>query len=359
MNDAKFPSEAVFEQIGREFQSELGNWAASQSQVSRAGARLMRQGFKREAAPLRSRGWFFVPAGLGLALAGFALFFAMSFGFSGPLTYTVNGKSWSDPRMQAQTGHAAELAFSDGSKVIAEPGTRCSVVDVTPNGARVDIQHGSIEAAIQHREHTAWTVSAGPFKVVVTGTRFSVAWDEVAAKMSVRLHEGSVTVSGRCIGERKLKSGEELAVSCEGQKSLQQPAEATVSEPAPRLPSTATAPEEAAPEGSTLSVNEKKADRKAPAPDGLRDELKSLAEVRRELEHNPGRALQLAEANRAKYPAGALAEEREALALFALDRLGHHGEFRTRSARFLAKYPLGPFSAKVRGILEHVAEPSR
>lgn len=351
MNNANSPSEAIFEQIGREFQNELGSWAAWQSQVARAGARLTREGFKRQAAPRRSRSWLFVPGGLGLALAGLALFFA----FPGPLTYTLNGKPASDFGMQAQTGHAAELAFSDGSKVIAQPGTRCSVVDVTPNGARVDIQHGSIEASIQHREHTAWTVSAGPFKVAVTGTRFSVTWDEVTAKMSVQLHEGSVTVSGRCMGERKLKSGEELAVSCEGQKALSQTAEAAVLAAEPSLPSTAVA--SAAPEASAPLSSEKKAAPKA--PDSLRDELNSLAEVRRELAGNPARSLQLAEASRAKYPAGALAEEREALALFALDRLGRRGEFRTRGARFLAKYPLGPFSAKVRGILEHVAEPPR
>jgi len=147
MSDAKFPSEAIFERLGCDLQNELGSWAASQSQVARAGARLTREGFKRQAAQRRSRSWLFVPGGLGLALAALALFFA----FPGPLTYTLNGKPASDSGMQAQSGHGAELVFSDGSKVIAQPGTRCSVVDVTPNGARVDIQHGSIEAAIQHR----------------------------------------------------------------------------------------------------------------------------------------------------------------------------------------------------------------
>jgi hypothetical protein len=94
-----------------------------------------------------------------------------------------------------------------------------------------------------------------------------------------------------------------------------------------------------------------------PAPvagdDRLREEVAQLAAIRRELERDPGRALALAEEARARFGAGALEEEREALAILALGKLGRGAELRARGARFLQRFPQGAFAAKVRGLLEH------
>lgn len=51
------------------------------------------------------------------------------------------------------------------------------------------------------------------------------------------------------------------------------------------------------------------------------------------------RALEVVERHRQEYPRGSLAEEREALAVRALVKVGRHDEARARAARFEAAYP--------------------
>jgi hypothetical protein len=57
------------------------------------------------------------------------------------------------------------------------------------------------------------------------------------------------------------------------------------------------------------------------------------------LASDPARALALTEQHRHSFPAGALREEREAIAIQALRGLGREPEARARAARFETKYP--------------------
>jgi hypothetical protein len=57
------------------------------------------------------------------------------------------------------------------------------------------------------------------------------------------------------------------------------------------------------------------------------------------LASDPARALSLTDQHRRSFPAGALREEREAIAIQALRRLGREPEARARAARFETKYP--------------------
>ncbi len=91
----------------------------------------------------------------------------------------------------------------------------------------------------------------------------------------------------------------------------------------------------------------------APAAGQLRAETVQLAQVRRALEASPAEALRLAREGQRLFPHGVFAEEREALEVFALDRLGRDAEARAQATRFVARHPNGPLTSRVRAILEN------
>lgn len=86
--------------------------------------------------------------------------------------------------------------------------------------------------------------------------------------------------------------------------------------------------------------------------DLLQREVAHLKTVRQALASDPARALSLANAGHAEFKGGVLYQEREALALQALNALGRRAELEQRGARYLESFPSGSFSDQVRGMLE-------
>jgi hypothetical protein len=83
-----------------------------------------------------------------------------------------------------------------------------------------------------------------------------------------------------------------------------------------------------------------------PAPSVLKgtrerapDEAKLLEQARRALSTNPSQALAITRRHQALYPNGALAQEREVIAIEALRRLGKSGQASERADSFEQKYP--------------------
>ncbi|MBK7583317.1 MAG: hypothetical protein IPI67_24390 [Myxococcales bacterium] len=64
------------------------------------------------------------------------------------------------------------------------------------------------------RPGARWVVAAGPFRVLVTGTRFAATWDPQSEVLTVSMEEGSVVVSGRCVESRALSAGESASFGC-------------------------------------------------------------------------------------------------------------------------------------------------
>jgi hypothetical protein len=71
----------------------------------------------------------------------------------------------------------------------------------------------------------------------------------------------------------------------------------------------------------------------------LTGELDLLARARRVVASNPARALQLTAEHARRFHDGVLAQEREVLAIDALNRLGHRELAAARARRFIASYP--------------------
>jgi FecR protein len=112
------------------------------------------------------------------------------------------------------------LAFSDGSKVRMAARTRGRVVEVNDRGAKLALDDGTVAVDIVHRARTQWIFEAGPFRVKVHGTSFTVAWNPVEAVFDVRLASGAISVTSPLAGsEIQMRAGQSLRVSLREQTS--------------------------------------------------------------------------------------------------------------------------------------------
>jgi transmembrane sensor len=105
--------------------------------------------------------------------------------------------------------------FSDGTFVSVSSAALARVTETSSRGASIVLEEGSLSFAVVHRDATLWHVTAGPFTVVVTGTKFDVRWSAGEQTFALDLHEGSVTVLGPSLGPtgRRILSSESLRVS--------------------------------------------------------------------------------------------------------------------------------------------------
>ncbi len=211
------------------------------------------------------RRWRFGIAGAALVAGAAGLFLWVT-----PAAQQEPLRFWVEER----TGHVDEwvtardaeqsLRFSDGSSVVAGPHTTTRVMQTTPDGARLTLERGHVDAHVVHREASRWQVAAGPFVVHVTGTRFRVNWDPQTEKLAVSVSEGKVEVTGDGRPKHELTAGSVLELSASSAVGLQS---APLAEPP-----AAAASAEPNPENATA--------------DGVRDE-DELIRPRKPAEHKP------------------------------------------------------------------------
>jgi hypothetical protein len=110
------------------------------------------------------------------------------------------------------------LAFSDGSSVKMVARARGRVVEVNDHGATVALDDGKVSVDIVPRPHARWIFEAGPFRINVHGTAFTVAWNPGEAVFEVRLLRGAVSVvSPLAEQEIPLGAGQSLRASLRDQ----------------------------------------------------------------------------------------------------------------------------------------------
>lgn len=88
-----------------------------------------------------------------------------------------------------------------------------------------------------------------------------------------------------------------------------------------------------------------------PAAQGWGSELELLSQAQRALKTDATRALSLSREHQRAYPSGVFAEERDALMIDALARLGHASQARTLAARFFERYPRSSHQTRITTIL--------
>lgn len=119
--------------------------------------------------------------------------------------------------IEALDGRSTPLHFSEGSTVVLHEGARMRVLALGTDAARVLVENGVVDASIAHRKtgRTRWDFEAGPFRVMVTGTRFRMAYYSTDQSFRLSTEEGQVVVSGGCQQTPKtVSAGEMLELSC-------------------------------------------------------------------------------------------------------------------------------------------------
>ncbi|WP_437310305.1 FecR domain-containing protein [Sorangium sp. So ce388] len=217
--------------------------------VSR-GAALRRGGaYGRLDAWLRSLGISTVLAERprwGLALAGAAAL-AVALVVLWParrLDYAVEGAPVAPGGyISAAAGDEVRLSFTDGTTVALSPGSALRVAEVEATGARMLLEHGRASLRVTPRPKARWSVEAGPFAVLVTGTAFDVSWTRGDGTLRVDLHEGSVTVRGPLAPDGlPLRAGQRLVARMhEGDVQISSADAASAAGPAEGGPSSAQA----------------------------------------------------------------------------------------------------------------------
>jgi ferric-dicitrate binding protein FerR (iron transport regulator) len=105
------------------------------------------------------------------------------------------------------------IRFPDGSRVALQAGAQGRVVEASGRRCRVLLERGAVAVEVTPDRGRRFEIDAGPYRVSVTGTRFSVRWDPQARAFAAALASGRILVSGPGIdGERALAPGERLEV---------------------------------------------------------------------------------------------------------------------------------------------------
>jgi TolA-binding protein len=292
----------------------------------------------------------------------------------------------------APTGKDLPLDFSDGTRVALASEAEARIVNLSAASVEVELRRGRAHFDVAKRDGSTFSVRAGPFGVLVTGTRFDVSWLPDADALVVDLHEGQVTLSGCGFGEgRQLAAGQTARAQCEtsevsiGYASTKRsrPASARASKPGPASkqanshetgsepPTAASAPAEA-PAEPVASPRLEPAPWQALARQGAhRKALEAIEAEGFEKAAARASATELMMLADAAQHAGALARARQALsqvrqrfggseeaafASFALGRLefdgfGAHAQAARWFRTYLGEQPSGAFAREALGRL--------
>jgi hypothetical protein len=131
------------------------------------------------------------------------------------LHYAVEGAALGQGGYVAASAEsAARIRFADGSMAEVQPGSSMRVMETHAAGARLVLEEGRAELSVAKRAGASWSVEAGPFSILVTGTRFGASWLRVDETLRVELHEGSVVVRGPLLQDGlALRAGQMVVAS--------------------------------------------------------------------------------------------------------------------------------------------------
>jgi transmembrane sensor len=189
--------------------------AREQGQAARH-ARMRAHVLERVAGPHASAGprwWAWSLAAGAVAAAVLLVWFVLR---PQALTFQVEGaadSSLAQAFVAAGEDQPLTLAFSDGSAMQLRPRTRVRVGSLRDDGADLVLESGTLEASIEPRAGGSWSVAAGPYRVDVVGTVFSVHWVPEEESFELALSRGAVEVRGPGIdGVREVAAGERLVI---------------------------------------------------------------------------------------------------------------------------------------------------
>ena len=211
---------------------------------------------------LRRRLLVFALSGAAVLAAGVAL------QRSRPLGYDVAGVAApSSGRVETGAGQTARVRFTDGTAIVLLERTSGAVVERTSDGATFALERGRANFDVVHRARARWRVVAGPFEILVTGTRFDLTWPDGAGVLTLDLRAGSVIVRGGAAKSGiSVRAGERISLRTDGPPPTTVPDRDSTSPP----PAAGQAEAETAAPMRSRSRRPSADDPPATAPDGLR-----------------------------------------------------------------------------------------
>jgi ferric-dicitrate binding protein FerR (iron transport regulator) len=105
------------------------------------------------------------------------------------------------PHPAPDVASAGRIEFSDGSRMTVAAEARASVTAIDAQGARVRLEHGRLSAHVVHLPKASWSIAAGPYQILVTGTAFDVSWTPETNALELWIRHGSVLVKGPNAGQ--------------------------------------------------------------------------------------------------------------------------------------------------------------
>lgn len=231
------PEKAGLMPLGERIADALEAETNPEQQLRQARAQLLERVTSGQLrAPRRRATWRYAAiAAIALLAAGAAVR-----SFYQPISFVTNaGTLGVGDVLQSAERAPVNVDFSEGSRILLHRGTRARVLDTQPGGARVLLENGVADVSIAHRRGhaTRWRFEAGPFQVLVTGTRFELGWQPDAQSLSLTMKSGRVEVSGACMpAPRVVERGAVLHLSCASTEVASAPAAASARvAPAPQV----------------------------------------------------------------------------------------------------------------------------
>jgi hypothetical protein len=99
----------------------------------------------------------------------------------------------------ARDGETVHLRFSEGSRVTVEPHALARLIRLEPDSVHFLIEAGTVDSDIAPDRRVEWTFLAGPYRVIVLGTRLHVEWEPDRQELIVSVTRGRVRVIGASI----------------------------------------------------------------------------------------------------------------------------------------------------------------
>ncbi|MGF1508856.1 MAG: FecR domain-containing protein [Myxococcota bacterium] len=212
---------ADIEALGREVASGLGSPGPDGPRAERQMARVTNaweQARPTWGEPVVGRTrwiqWSLVGAGLLVILVALIARFSPSSPVVEPLAVpasTDGEESAASGRRYVQAGsEPVKTLLSSRSWVEASPRSSFSVSDET---SEIDLERGELDLSVDPNELQSWVVLAGPIRVRVVGTRFSVRHTPDST-VEVHVRVGTVHVTGSEVSKR-LRSGQRYVLDLE------------------------------------------------------------------------------------------------------------------------------------------------
>jgi len=152
------------------------------------------------------------------------------------LRYEAHGLSTEGSNLSARET-PADLAFSDGSRVMVSPHSTLSVDLLGKRAALTRLIDGRLHVAVHHEPDTNYRFLAGPYEVQVVGTEFDLEWHAQAEGLTLVMQSGEVRVLGDG-SPRQVRAGQTLRLPINREPAR----EATLSAPLPvQQPASASA----------------------------------------------------------------------------------------------------------------------